>query len=120
MDFVNLGKHCFLCKFQCYLPHFCEHCKQYTCDEHRTCENHDCISIKKINTKRKKQIKNKKKCKICNVKIEYPTSAKCIKCKNLFCPKHRLLENHLCPKQYIEKYNMFSYENMINLLKNIK
>ena len=49
MEFSNLGKHCYICKQQDFLPFFCNYCKQHYCLEHR---NHDCNIITKKKPKR--------------------------------------------------------------------
>ena len=116
MDFSDLGKHCYYCNRQDYLPFQCDCCNKYFCKEHW--KEHNC---------KKKEIKYKDiKCPLCFKKFileesedennyiskhfdvscsyfkekccfkkckEYNYLNECIKCKKKYCISHR---HHEC------------------------
>jgi len=67
MDFDNLGKRCFLCNQQDYLPIKCDLCNKFFCIKHSSIDSHHCpefYSKKKVvktKVKKKKEKKNKEK-----------------------------------------------------------
>lgn len=56
MEFSDLGKICYFCNRQDYLPIKCDNCYKFFCSEHSSISSHNCPNVKK-----KKKIKKKKK-----------------------------------------------------------
>ena len=91
MEFIDLGKHCYKCSQQDFLPFLCKDCNHYYCLEHRF---HGCLgkTVKRKKRKRKnikKKIDNNKKCynKDCNE--GYFDTYKCKHCNKYYCLYHR-------------------------------
>ena len=67
MEFDDLGKRCFLCNQQDYLPIKCDLCNKFFCLEHSSIDSHQCPEfyskkiVKKHKNKRKKKKVNKVK-----------------------------------------------------------
>ena len=47
MEFSDLGKICYFCKRQDYLPIECDNCHKFFCSEHSSMDSHKCSDIKK-------------------------------------------------------------------------
>ncbi len=63
MEFDDLGKRCFLCNQQDYLPIKCDLCNKFFCLEHSSIDSHQCPKFycKKVVKKTHKNKKGKKK-----------------------------------------------------------
>lgn len=103
MEFSNLGKHCFICRQQDFLPFFCNFCEKYYCLEHR---NHDC-NIPSKNIPKKSKPKNLNRCQQCRKKVLVPII--CQTCQRKSCIQHRF---HDCNTKNIPKIS--------NIKNNIK
>ena len=106
MEFSNLGKHCYSCSQQDFLPFSCEQCGNNFCKNHIT--QHSCqeqnnnVATEKITIKKKKVYK----CKFCNKKLNKYLLIKCKNCHFKFCTSHI---NHNC--------NIFLPKKVVNSKK---
>jgi len=101
MEFSYLGKHCYKCSQQDYLPFLCKDCNHYYCLEHRF---HGCLDkTDTIIVKRKKRKKIKKKsnsglkCHDKNCNENYFDTYKCKYCNKHYCIHH---SHHKCSKRH--------------------
>ena len=104
MEFSNVGKHCYICKQQDFLPFFCNFCEQYYCLKHR---NHDC-NIPVENIPKKSKTKNLNRCQQCRKKVLVPII--CQTCQRKSCISHRF---HDCNTKNTPHTNIGNIKNNI-------
>ncbi len=104
MEFSDVGKHCYYCKQQDFLPFQCERCQRYFCLTHKEPDAHECecLVVNKTKTKTKTKTKinttrvTKYKCSVPGCKQRMSFSNICTGCGKHHCLRHRYPDLHQC------------------------
>ncbi len=106
MEFSDVGKRCYHCNTQDYLPIQCPTCQQWFCSAHSLYEKHGCRIIQKKYTKKKEKLM---KCSVCKTKMREYRFIICKGCNKRLCLEHRYKNKHKCTSN--TKYTQSKKDN---------
>lgn len=101
----DIGKPCYFCRKQDFLPFECKHCHFYFCIKHRAPSAHKCMSTENCKEKSFTCTVIKYECEYCCKKSYIETL--CPVCNLNFCVSHRHPEAHQCEKLEKKKTNFW-------------
>lgn len=100
MEFSNVGKQCYLCNTQDFLPIQCPICNMWYCSAHSFYQAHGCKIKQKDYIKKKEKLV---KCAVCRKKMKEYRLIKCKECNKKLCLDHRYKGLHVCKKSFLVK-----------------